>query len=324
MALDVTYTNGVIAVREKYLLGDALLRLCETDAATAFRALCERGFGGGAETANDPFAYEKLIVKEEDNIDAFVREYAPTRAEKAFFLAPNDFHNAKVLLKAKYLGADPALMLAADGLVDKQSLQACFEKEDFSAIEDVYLRTACEEGLAYTKGEEVSGAVLGDLFERKCREHLAKACRFNGTLKKLLQQKTDMQNILIAFRCEDEEEAATQFIHGGTFQEKDLSKLFLPDVEQIEDAFSGTKWQDFISLCLKDKKEGRPPVLAERKLDGFETEYFYERRFELKNSQPFLYYISRRKTECANVRIVMACLLAGFGEAEIKKRLRGV
>jgi hypothetical protein len=65
--IDVTYTTGVIAAREKYLLKDKIYRLCELSEREAFRMLVESGFGGGAETAIDSVDYEKLIAVEEEN-----------------------------------------------------------------------------------------------------------------------------------------------------------------------------------------------------------------------------------------------------------------
>ena len=91
--LDTAYTNGVIAAREKYLLKDKLYRLCELTAEDAFRALIESGFGAGA-LAESVYEYEKLIAAEEASLDGFVREYAPSPAEKAYLLSPRDFHNA--------------------------------------------------------------------------------------------------------------------------------------------------------------------------------------------------------------------------------------
>ena len=51
--------------------------------------------------------------------------------------------------------------------------------------------------------------------------------------------------------------------------------------------------------------------------------YFEKKKYELEKSEPFLYYIYRRKTESANVRIIFVCLLAGLSEQEIKARIRG-
>ena len=111
MALDIAYTSGVIAVREKYLLKERIYRLCELSAEEAFRMLLESGFGGGAETATSVYDYEKLIAVEEEKTDAFIREFAPKKGIAEYLLAPRDFHNAKALVKAsKYAdwGVDAA------------------------------------------------------------------------------------------------------------------------------------------------------------------------------------------------------------------------
>ena len=81
-----TYVNGVIAAKEKYFLGEKLLRLTETDAASALRALKESGFGGDSESAeNGNFSTdeaETLIAAEEAKTNAFIREYAGSEAER--------------------------------------------------------------------------------------------------------------------------------------------------------------------------------------------------------------------------------------------------
>ena len=61
---------------------------------------------------------------------------------------------------------------------------------------------------------------------------------------------------------------------------------------------------------------------AERGLDSLETRLLAEHRYELKKTQPFLYYVFRRRAENANLRIVFVCLLAGMEERQIKSRLR--
>ena len=56
----------------------------------------------------------------------------------------------------------------------------------------------------------------------------------------------------------------------------------------------------------------------------FSPSFFSRIKYELKNTQPFLYYVYRRRIENANVRILFVCLLAGLSETDIKKRLRSV
>ena len=52
MVKDATYTNGVIAVKEKYLLKDKIFKMCEGGAEEALRALTDSGFGRGTEIAS--------------------------------------------------------------------------------------------------------------------------------------------------------------------------------------------------------------------------------------------------------------------------------
>ena len=109
MGKDLNYTNGVIAVREKYLLKDKILKLCETSAEDALRSLLESGFGKGVEISS-VYDYEKLVAADEKSIDEFIREYAPSRAETEYLLSPRDFHNAKALVKAIYPPIQNALL----------------------------------------------------------------------------------------------------------------------------------------------------------------------------------------------------------------------
>ena len=323
MALSVIYTNGVIAAKDKFLLKDKILRFCELNAEEAFRMLLESGFGGGAETAANVYEYEKLVEAEEKAVDEFILEYAPSKEERAYLLSPRDFHNAKAIIKAAYLQADAKKMLAPQGEIAIERLQACIQNGDFSSLEKEYpeLVAACKDGLNALQADAVSGAALSEIFEKAAYAYTVRVCKRNGVLKQLLLAKTDMTNILIAFRSKDEESAKSKYLPGGMLDKQSLSKLFL-DGEKAEAAFEKTAYHSFVKLCVGAKQKGLPLSAAEKIRDGYETEYFQQRRYELKNNQPFLYYVFRRRTENANVRIVFVCLLAGLKEADVKKRLR--
>lgn len=187
-----TYVNGVIAAKEKYFLGEKLLRLTETDAASALRALKESGFGGDSESAeNGNFSTdeaETLIAAEEAKTNAFIREYAGSEAEREYFLSPLDCHNVKAYFKAKITGAEAAEMLAPEGAVPLKKIAEAFEKEDFSLL-PAYLGEAvkqaenvCENGAA-GKGAEVGAA-----FEKALYGHLLEACKGAGKARRALRR----------------------------------------------------------------------------------------------------------------------------------------
>lgn len=322
---DPAYTNGVIAVREKTLLKEKLLRFCEMGAEESFRALLESGFGGGAETASGVYEYEKLIAVEEKKTDDFIREYAPTSAEREYLLSPRDFHNAKALIKATRLGVCAEKLLAPEGLLSTDLIKECVQSGDFSKIKtfNAYLGGACEQ--AYTFLEtQTDGAKVGEIFEKALYAHLWATAKKSAPLKALLRAKADMTNILTAFRAGDSERAKEGYLPVGLLTEKQLDLLFLDDEKKIKEGFAPTPYAAFVAECLAARGKGLPTTVAEKIVDGYDAEYFAARRFALEKSEPFLYYVFRRRAESANVRVVFACLLTGQDEAEIKKRLRAI
>lgn len=324
MALDVTYTNGVIASKEKYLLKDKIFRFAEMTAEDAFRSLVESGYGNGA-VASDVYAFETLISAEESALDEFIRVYAPKASDRSYLLAPRDFHNAKALLKASYLKTGAEKMLAPKGEIELANLESCVKNGDFTPLsgKNPYLQKACEEATALLQGENVAGAEVGLIFEKRAYEYYTTIVKRNSALKKLHAYRADMTNILTAFRAETEEEAEKKYLSGGKIPFQKLSKIFQDEAKALE-AFSDTEYKDFVTDCFEAKNKGLPYSVAEKIRDGYETSYFSEIKYDLKKNEPFLYYVFRRRTENANVRILFVCLLAGLKESEIKKRLRAM
>lgn len=322
---DIMYTCGVIATREKRLLKDKISRFCELSPEEAFRLLVDSGYGGGASVASNVYEYENLISTEENALDDFIREYAPSRAEKAYLLAPRDFHNAKALVKARYLGRSAEGMLAPDGLIPVRLLSSSVEAGDFTQIQrqNEDLALAMEEATAYLS-EESSGAKLGDIFEKALYRHLKKVSAHKPVLKKLLTAKADMTNILTALRTGDKELAKDKYLPAGKLSEEKLGALFIEDRAKAKQSFKDTPYFAFVETCFDALEKGEPMTQAEKTVESFDVDYFADRKYDLSKTEPFLYYVYRRRNENANVRIVFVCLLAGLKEADVKKRLRAL
>lgn len=324
MQKSIDYVNGVIAAKEVFLLGGKISKLCEVGAEDAFRSVAESGFGKGAE-ATSVYDYEKLLYSDERDLDAFIREYALTNAEKAYLLSPRDFHNAKALLKAGYIKGDPEKMLAPEGLISVEEIARCIKEEDFTPL-GKELSAACKEAQTLLNDEEkpADGAVIGAIFERAQYRHLLSACARCGFLKKLIIKKSDMTDILTALRSKTPEYAANNYVLCGKLKKEQLENLFSENEEKVAHALDGTGYEKFLEICLEDKKSGLPMTRAEIMRDDLEIAALAEKKYELKRTQPFLYYVLRRRAENSNLRILFVCLLAGMGEGEIKKRLRAI
>lgn len=313
--LNSVYTNGVIAVKERSLLGEKILRFTEMSQQDVLRALAESGFGSGAEERSG----EALCGAEESALDNFIREYAPSKTELSYLLSPRDFHNAKALCKAAVLHTEADKMLAPEGLVPVAELSRAIGGGDFDAL-PVYL---CGPVREVFSREDITGAEIGAIFDGALYGHLAASCKFNPTLKKLAAGRADRLNILTAFRAGERELAEKLYVGGGKLKKEQLAPLFGGE-EQIEKSFKKSPYLPFIRLCLAAKAGGQPFTEGERALESFEAEYFAAKKYELAGREPFLYYVFRRRAEIQNVRIILVCLNAGLPSRKIAARLRAV
>lgn len=321
MAKDLTYTNGVIAVREKYLLKDKISKLCEGGAEEAFRSLTECGFGRGADAAS-VYEYEKLVEADERSIDEFIREYSPSRAETEYLLCARDFHNAKALVKAEYLKLDIEKMLAPDGIYPVETIERCIKENNFEGLSE-HLADAIVQAEA-ALSSDASGAEVGIIFEKAYYAHIVSRCSKNLLLRRLIAAKADMTNILTALRSDSAEYAEHCFVDGGKLSKALLLKLFDEDKSAAAQAFEDTPYSEFVKSGIIAKSNSQPLTHAEKMCECYEAEFFAAKKYELKASQPFLYYVFSRRAENADVRILFVCLLAGMRESEIKRRLRTV
>lgn len=314
--IDSLFTNGVIAVREKNLLGDKLIRLAEGSYVDAARAVSESGFGSGAESRDG----ESLCRAEEEALDKFVREYAPDNLSKEYFLLPRDFHNAKAVIKAEILGEPADNMLAPEGLISPQILFDAVSSEDFSLLPE-YLAEPLKAALL--KRGEITGAEIGALFDGAEFKYLKKITRRSRALKKAVENKADRLNILTALRAPNEQIAEKYYLEGGSVKKERLSEIFAGG-ERAAKAFSGTPLADFYKLAYAAKEKSLPFTDAEKVAESAEVDYFAQNKYGLEGKQPFLYYVFRRKAEIADVRILLVCLNAGLPPQEIKRRLRSI
>ncbi len=321
MAMDPMFTNGIIAVKEKYFLREKLSRMCEMGAEDAFRLLLESGFGAGA-GADSYHEYEALLQADEKDTDKFIRDFAPSAAEAEYLLAPRDFHNAKAVVKADVMGVDVARMLAPDGLVPVEKIQQAYASEDFEGLPDE-MQAAFAEAKEYLLGGDKEGAEIGIIFDKALYRHLAAKCKKPAVLKKFVAEKADMMNIITCMRSSTMDYAKKYLMAGGKLTERKLAKLFENEDEGMK-AMSGSGMEPFARMCYDAKAEAKPLSEAEKALESYETDALSKNRFELKAGEPFMYYIFRRRAENENVRIVMASLIAGMPEKWIKERLRGV
>ena len=114
MADNLLYVNARIKALENGLMSQLhVSRLIDAEnVKDAFKILQECGFSEGV-ALDDYRSYENLVALKEKNVVDFFKENMLEKTGIDAVLLKNDYHNAKVLIKAKYLRLDDRSRKAA-------------------------------------------------------------------------------------------------------------------------------------------------------------------------------------------------------------------
>ncbi len=339
MRYDVAFINGVVRSRERFLWGTRLERLAEGTAAEAFKALKDGGFGANAEAEDGDF--ESLIRAEENSVNSFIREYAPSEATERFLLAEYDFHNAEALVKCRLAGADAAKMLAPEGFYKTEDIKKAIDAmgenppadandgtgKTLSAANDGMgtpragkkdkrenpLYAAAAQALALPAGQ-ADGFTVDCVFQKALFRYMKRYAK--GPLKAILANKADAANLSALLRSDTFEYAAQMFVEGGKWPESQLKAIF----EGSADVNGELKRQ--VLAAREDAQNGRPLTAFEKYADEYPLHALYPTRYDMKGQEPFLSYIFKRREDIANARILAVCLAARLSPKETAARMR--
>lgn len=311
------FTTGVVKSRERALLGDSLARLADGSAEEAFKAIKDSGFGSGS-GVDSPFGIDKLLRFEEENLNAFIREYAPDDRTERFLLAGYDFHNAEALLKVARIGADEEKLLLPEGSFPVADLKATVSGNSPASV-PAELAAAVRDGDAMFEEGNANGFLLDSLFKKALFAYLKRIAK-GRVLKSILSARQDYANISIALRSRDAKEAEELFVDEGKCPKSQLIDIIGVPPERIA---AGEYAKEIKAAAAEIAKAGSLTAF-EKQADDYPLALLYPTRYDFAGAEPFLSYIYKKRADIANVRILIVCLNAGLPAGEIKRRLRSI
>ncbi len=316
----IDFINSICASRSQSLLGEQrLIRMAEAESlASAFDVLRESAFGGEINLSSAE--YEKIIEGEENALNAFVKEYAPSDEIEGYCLAPYDFYNAEVMLKCKSLGFAYENYVGPVGVFSLEELyllvsgeeQAVFPKELINAVKEA----------TFVLENDGGGMAVGVIFTRAKYEYLKRIVK-TGYLRSIIAKEIDGLNLCSAIRANDVELAMEQFISGGKLNKDAVKAIALRDKNTLQALLSNDCWIKDVALRAIDiANGGKPLVETERELNSLSAKRMIEGRYtESGGTYPFMLYYYRRRNEIACVRTVLTGKANGLLSEEIKRRL---
>lgn len=316
MQKDILFIDAACKSREKFLLGhDKYMRLIDADCfSDALKLLREYNFGKSADENAD---LSQVLYAEEEDLIAFIKEYAPNTGVHNYFLLPYDFLNAEALFKCKKLGLDEEKYLTHEGILTIDDIKKALDGKKSPIPEmDNALKQA---ELLFEDGKTPTGAMVDTVFERNKYAAIKRTCK-DESAAELIKREIDFKNISIILRSADLSEYESLKLPYGTLTKKQEKALMSKDKEQILQAFKGNVYYDFLKDAVNNI--GNPLTAYEKKAESYNLLKLKETRFFNKGTEPYLLYVSYRKADVKNVRLILLSLRSGVDKAILKDKLR--
>ncbi len=319
------YPNGRVAILSTRLLtADKFNRLAEANGLDAcVKILYENNYGNGL-VLGDPKDFEQLLYKEAElSMQFFIDMTANSKVTDCFIL-PNDYTNAKLLVKARILGIDVLDKLLV-GTIDKDILTQAVNQQKYDLLPSI-LSDALVEIDSIENG--LSPYLIDTILDKAKYKHIL----FNSkksNIKEITQYficEIDTLNIMSAFRCYsahfDTQKFEFMYIDGGTVACQELVSALNKGVDYLQGLFHYTKYKDFAITCAEELRSGRTLAVAEIMSANMKKNIITPHKNEMESVTPLIAYFLSKKTEIDNIRWILVCKKNKVDETTIKQRLK--
>lgn len=326
MADALLYVNARIKSLENGLLSSLQInRLADAESVSeACKILQECGFSNGLQI-DDYKSYENLIAAREREATSFFKENVVEKSGMEAVLLKNDYHNAKVLIKAKYLRlSDVSDMILPDGLFDAEKMKTDIFDDDYAAYPKYLAEALDAVDVAFANGNRspryidvtVDKAMFKDM-----RDRIAKGK--DDTLIAWLALTADTSNISSFIRSRklglDKDFFDEGFVEGGKLAKDFFDALY----ESSDDAFKEKmRYIDYGAATETALSDDNGLVRFETAVDNMVVKLFKDNKYDMFSVAPIVGFYFGQLTEIKVVKLCVSAIKNNLDKNLLRQRLR--
>jgi len=328
-----SYAYGVARVRvlETKLLGrERIDRMVDAPSAQdALKVLSEAGYSHLVAEIESPYDFEIILINEMKRVFNFIREISPDPDITDLFFLKHDFHNLKVLLKAKYLdtGFDD-LPLAQIGIVPIDILKSGVEGQDMSLL-PLFMAGAVQE----IKDRSVLGVdpqKIDIILDKAMYDQIFSVCRRKrcGFAARYFQQQVDLINIRSLLRVKKLGEGFAllkeMLIPYGKLDVSYFSHAVEQPYENIIRTLESTPYRKVAAEGIQGFLQTGNLTAFEKAMDNYLLGYARAAKNNPFGIEAIVGYILAKGNELMLIRIIMVGKVNNIPAEKIRERLRDV
>lgn len=263
--------------------------------------------------------FEYVLKNETSNLYKLIKELIPEQEFSNIFLCQNDYHNIKLILKAKIIGKEYSENLIDSGTIEKDIIIEGIESDDYNLFSK-YMQAGIKKIKdipEYEKNPYIIDCILdAKSFEEMLEMAEATKCEF---IIKYVKKLINLTNIKTFFRIarlfnKDKKMFDISYIEGGDISKETFLESLGQDLQSSKLKYEGIKAIYEQAYCN--------PETFDIFCDNYIMEYMKESKLKALTMEPIVAYIYAKQTEIKNIRIILTGKLNNINSKTIKERLR--
>ena len=326
--MDFTHAVARIRVIEKRLLDkNKVERLLESESAEdVLRILQETTYGEGINNLESTYEYEKVLKEELINLYYSLYKISPEKDVIDIMSMRYDYHNIKVLIKAKALGKDLTNILIPIGTIPIDTLKNSIANGDLKPL-GKYISDAVKH--IELKFEETKDPQVVDVLLDKYmfNSMLEKAKELNiDYITRYVQESIDITNIKTMLRVKKQNKDGrfleAVLIPSGTINERIYREGLNDTLEGFIGKISRTEYSKVLSSILEEYTSSGNISSLDALYDNYIMNHAKDAKRVNFGPEPLIAYIIAKETEIKVIRIIMVGKINKVNTEIIRERLR--
>ncbi|NBI65703.1 V-type ATP synthase subunit C [Pseudoflavonifractor sp. 60] len=306
------------AMENRLLTRERMDRMIEArDNAEAMKLLAECGY-------NDAAGLDEALAQARAQVFKDMEQGAPDPRLVEVFQIKYDYHNAKTVLKAQAVGADPERLLLAGGRYDPAQLWDGWKREALSGVSETFKRAMTQAKTALAEGGDPQQADL--ILDRACYGEMAQLAKEleSPFLQGYVRLSVDVANLRTAVRVhrmgKEGDFLRQVLLPGGNVSEGSIAAA---RGEALGEVFRSGPLSQAAELGAKLAVPGGESLTAfERECDNALTNYLAAARRIPFGEETVIGYLYAKELEFTAIRAIFAGRAAGLDGDTIRARLR--
>lgn len=298
------------------------------NAENALKILVDNNYSGPIKSDIRPEDFETLLTEELEKLYSLMYEISPEKLLIDIMSIRYDYHNIKVLLKAKALNKDLDYLLIHVGTISVAILKEAIMAEEYKELSPE-IREAIEKAeLAF---ENTNDPQYIDMVIDTClyKDMVEKAEALGDPyVIEYLKTTIDFINIKTFIRIKkqnkDRNFLGEVLIKGGKIEDDIFYNLLSEPIENLGIVLSRTKYDSILKEGLDEYAKTKKINFLEKQMDNFLMEYTKVGKYITFGVEPIFSYLIAKETEIKNVRIIMVGKINNITPKGIRERMRDI